>query len=513
MSAFAQIFRSRSAVHLVFLALVVYGLCSVLWQTFRITPQLGPVNILDEHMLEGWFLPRNAVPLPPVRVFQEWKIYHSVEAMQRNPHNRTFLVGRYSCPRQAGNILHEFLSAMLQAVATNRTFLWQHHKSAYWENMGENSQEQCDRILARARWIPSYHEWNRTLALDPPVRMPHNHSHTYPDLWQRMDRGERVANDLSGYQVIQPAEKLWGLSKKPQVWRGLLLLTNNYTAKYLSQFYGMDLLHDEKVQALYSQRVSFLYGMLFRESFGFTDQFLETVSEDLYQQPGNSTAVTKPWDWKARRTNPLVYTIGLHSRHMHLTNNGSDVQNEIKCLDHALDARENDKVPCTVYIMSDRPKTIENLRTYLLQRDCSVVVATQRIDPEVNDTGKKTEEHGPFAGAGFFRDLVVVSQARSAFIGSTRSSSALVDELMEYDRRTEAWRSNNVSDSLLRCYIGQGEHRFRRIRQQNQRRRWRRYGEKLLPLHPTGLVISGALAGIVVVWRWRISNEDHGHSL
>jgi hypothetical protein len=153
-----------------------------------------------------------------------------------------------------------------------------------------------------------------------------------------MDRGERVANDLSGYQVIQPAKELWGLSKKPEVWRGLLLLNNNYTAKYLSQYYGRDLLHDDKVQALYSQRVSFLYGMLFRESFGFTDQFLETVSEDRYQPPPNnsSTAIKQPWDWKARRTDPPVYTIGLHSRHMYQANNGSNVQNEIKCLDYLL---------------------------------------------------------------------------------------------------------------------------------------------------------------------------------
>jgi hypothetical protein len=106
---------------------------------------------------------------------------------------------------------------------------------------------------------------------------------------------------------------------------------------------------------------------------GCTDQFLEAVSEDRYQPPGNLTAINQPWDWKARRTDPSVYTIGLHSRRMHHSNNGSNVQNEVKCLDLARDARENDKVPCTVYIMSDRHKTIENLRTYLLQRDCSVV--------------------------------------------------------------------------------------------------------------------------------------------
>jgi hypothetical protein len=118
-----------------------------------------------------------------------------------------------------------------------------------------------------------------------------------------------------------------------------------------------------------------------------------------------------------------------------------------------------------------------------------VVLATQLDAPAVKDNGTDTEEHSPLAGAGFFRDLVVVSQARSAFIGSARSSSALVDELIEYDRRTEDWHSKIVTDPLLRCDIGQGEHRFRRSRQQMQRRRWRRCGDKLLPLLPAGIVV------------------------
>jgi hypothetical protein len=48
--------------------------------------------------------------------------------------------------------------------------------------------------------------------------------------------------------------------------------------------------------------------------------------------------------------------------------------------------------------------------------------------------------------AGFFRDFFVVSQARSAFIGSTRSSSALVEELFEYGGHINAW---TIEDELL----------------------------------------------------------------
>jgi hypothetical protein len=461
MSAFSERFRSRNVV-LIFLALVAYGVFSFIVQSSEITPQLPSLIVRDENVV---------LLLPPLRVFREWQNHHSVEAIKRNPHNRTFIIGGYSCPRQAGNLIHEFLTALLQAVATNRTFLWEHRRNTYWRNIGENSEEACDRILQRASWIPSYSERSRTLQLDRPIKMQHNHSHTYPEMRQHLDRGERATDDLSDYQVILPVKNLQGLSmERTEVWQGLLLLTDYYEAKYLSQMYGMDLIHDDRVQALYSQRVSFLYGMLFRESFDFTEQFLETVSEDWYQQSGNSTVVSRSRAWRTPHTHtdpPSVYTIGLHSRHTKSSNNGSNVQNEIKCLEYLLTYRENDKVPCTVYIMSDRPKTIENLRTYMLERSCSVVVVAHIMDPVVNDTGTKTEEQGPFAGAGFFRDLLVVSQARSAFIGDVRSSSALVDELMDYGRRTEAWHSKNAVDPLLRCSNGNW-HRFERC----TRRSW-----------------------------------------
>jgi hypothetical protein len=221
--------------------------------------------------------------------------------------------------------------------------------------MGENSEEACDRILQRASWIPSYSEWKSTLQLDPPFRTQHiSRRADYPEMWQRLDRGERVADDLSGYQVILPAPRMWGLSKEVAMSDGLLLLTDHYTAKYLLQFYGIDLFHEKRVQAIYSQGASFLYGMLFRESFGFTEQFLETVTEDWYHHSsGDSKVVSRPSDCRTLRTDPSVYTIGLHSRHVLSTDDGSDVQNEIKCLDHVLGTGENDKVPCTVYIMSD----------------------------------------------------------------------------------------------------------------------------------------------------------------
>jgi hypothetical protein len=54
---------------------------------------------------------------------------------------------------------------------------------------------------------------------------------------------------------------------------------------------------------------------------------------------------------------------------------------------------------------------------------------------------------------------------------------------MNYDRRTEPGTCQNGVGPLLRCYMGRGASLSLKSTA-NQRRRWRRYGKKLLPLLP-----------------------------
>jgi len=77
-----------------------------------------------------------------------------------------------------------------------------------------------------------------------------------------------------------------------------------------------------------------------------------------------------------------------------------------------------------------------------------------------HDKGKSgKDEHGPFAGVGFFHDWALVSShARSGFIGTFRSSSKLVLELIEFNRKLEIWKNsgmNNVTDIEV-CFLGKG---------------------------------------------------------
>lgn len=150
------------------------------------------------------------------------------------------------------------------------------------------------------------------------------------------------------------------------------------------------------------------------------------------------------------------FSIAIHSRHARQGVKGTNVKNEINCLSEILSKyfSENQKGSpsktsptfhpqedeCHIYIMSDRPITVQSLSTYVKHRwNCTPHVA--------NHTATKTsssfrKEHGPFSGTGYFRDLGLATGHDSSsrnyvgFIGTKdRSSSLLFLELIEYDRK------------------------------------------------------------------------------
>jgi hypothetical protein len=123
-------------------------------------------------------------PYPPLKVFQQYQKWHSAESLEKSPHNRTFAVGYYSCPLQAGNRLHHFFNGLLWAVVTNRTYLWKYFdpetclaspKRSDGRHLfscnATNRVEDCDTILERSAWLPSYDEWAPKLSLGKPQRL------------------------------------------------------------------------------------------------------------------------------------------------------------------------------------------------------------------------------------------------------------------------------------------------------------------------------------------------------
>jgi hypothetical protein len=352
---------------------------------------------------------KEAPPFLPVKVFRRYQQQHSQMALLQDEEDalqhRKFAVAYYWCPHRAGNILHGFLNTVVWAVIHNRTVLWKYDTGA----PDTNTEADCQAILKRASWIPSYDEWSVKLQLDEPVAVPMNKSQwaseqqhktvIYPQIadlqWNRTDILRRTWSD----HPIQRKDYRDYIDALPEI----VKIT---TAK------------------LFNENVDFLYGMLYRECFTLVHSGKQDYSDD-------------------------VFSLALHSRHTVAADDGSYIDDELECLDQLLSSHKT----CRVHLMSDRTRTIELLSGWLQERNCTVVTAAR-------DAGVSlSKEHGPWAGIGFLQDLEMAAAARHGAIGDPhRSSFALLVKLIEYDRKIEAWNNGNDlhqdgADILLQCKL------------------------------------------------------------
>jgi hypothetical protein len=132
------------------------------------------------------------------------------------------------------------------------------------------------------------------------------------------------------------------------------------------------------MKELYSEGRSFLYGMLFRRMF----RILSSNDSLPEEHVPNASSIT----------------IALHSRHAHDEWDGTDVRDEIRCLDRLLPAFDghHHELDCTVYMMSDRQVTLTILGDWLQRRGCRNVTALQRSGIQKEEFGWKPEmgHHG-----------------------------------------------------------------------------------------------------------------------
>jgi len=191
-----------------------------------------------------------------------------------------------------------------------------------------------------------------------------------------------------------------------------------------------------RAEQLHSLGTDFLFGMLHRYTFDFTNRIKSDVPiQDAENSRGS-------------------YALAIHSRHNLLGDDGCDVSKEVACFE---ELKLAEKGPgCTLWVMTDRPCTISSIKDWMNSNTrCSLAVA-----PHDKGTGEY-KEHGPFAGLGFFQDLAFVSAGEnSAFIGTKvpiravkkwlwRSSSSLLLELIVFKRGMQAWRDGNDPSLLM----------------------------------------------------------------
>lgn len=378
--------------------------------------------------------------LEPIQVLRQYQKEHSSQALQQDSvhvaTDRKFLVAYYYGPHRAGNILHNFFNSIIWGVATNRTVLWEY----YVDRPHTNTVQDCEQYLKRNPWLPSYTEWSRKLQLATPIpaRVRDMLSASAQvvvapqirDLYPENGKIDRVKWSDDPAYLLQQEEK----RHQRYRWRSAQWLFGAGTRN------DVVVSERESIRRFYSHGLIFLYGMLFQECF--------TIAV-------NTTAITVggggPSTFPASvslKPRPTDTSIALHSRHTVAQDDGSYINHEIACLQKLLPAQAS--TPCWVYLMSDRPKTLELLSGWLLARNCTPVVTSASMDISISiDTAipqPRVDEHGPREGAGFLEDLIMASAARTGFIGvearqqglPARSSTALVLEKIEYDRTVEA---------------------------------------------------------------------------
>jgi hypothetical protein len=368
--------------------------------------------------------------LPPVAMMDQYIKWHSVESIERNPHNRTFAIAYYACPLQAGNRMHHYMNDLMLAMATNRTMLWKYwdresclqlgskYDQSVCRSSAMSTEEDCNGILRRASWMPSYTEWKDKLGLPATIEV--------------FDGGMSDAQLDSAVLRVPWVDDVTGRHGPAVDWPIVAFHPNVGVLKSQSQVAGQDVankyfLDDKWASSVLSNLFHFggyfMYGMMFHRSFSFTEKVLASVSKTPAIVDGLSLAV--------------------HSRHADPEDDGSDVHDEIQCLQRLI---SNSSRYCQVYIMSDRRKTLSALRRLLRSKNCSCVEA------EHDKGGSFENEHGPFAGIGFFQDLLVASQARSGYVGYMRSSSKLLYEWIEYFRLLEYTENGHDMSALSPSY-------------------------------------------------------------
>jgi hypothetical protein len=378
-------------------------------------------------------------PYLPLKVFHQYKKWHSSESLEKFPHNRTFAVGYYSCPLQAGNRLHHFFNGLLWAVVTNRTYLWKYfdHEACLASPKGPdgkeffncsttNRVEDCDTILERAAWLPSYDEWAPKLSLGEPRRLHYWSTRPKAIPWYAT-QGNPWKPEYANETGVD-ARNDWQVVTFPR----MVEVTNFIATEKHRKFLLRTEAARDTARDIYSLGGNFMCGMFFRHVFTMVEESLvNTIKEPI---------------------NPSVYSVGLHSRHIKTKHTGDDVKREKKCLAKFLRDEKRGNRTCEVYLMSDRELTITKLQKFIeSSANCTVRVATHATGKGVN------AEHGPWSGLGFYQDWALSSRARHGFIHTGTTSSRLVIEMITYDNHLEAWRQGqNVTHALEECTFQPG---------------------------------------------------------
>jgi hypothetical protein len=472
--------------------------------------------------------------------------------------DRLYTVAYYWCPHRMGNVLHNFFNVITWGIIHNRTILWQYDANST-PSPQHNSFASCQAILPlNTQRLPSWQEWSIKLKLPSPVPISFltleqqkqnnqleqskkglaaltrtnnttintmnngNHSHRSSTTLTKRILPYLDFSSLSTPLVVlfpQIPDVLFHARQNIErnSWRDHPLQTSNYreyirktffeNAANTSSFSSISNWQQQKllqqrnvIRDVYSHGIYYWFGLLFRSIF--------TIPPPLPPPPPlsspSSVLFNKHSDDRVTTISRTVFSVVLHSRHTVEDDDGSFVQDEIKCLETVLsngldierfdqnitldynnptkDTMNKDTVTtissntpyCYIYLLSDRINTVQLLSQWIRRQfrhnECIPVSTLPSLSfdtpppPIILSQNETTEsfassivaltstslskEHGPRPGIGFLMDLSLGAQARNGMIGDpTRSSYALVRSLATYDTIEEEMHHLSMEES------------------------------------------------------------------
>jgi hypothetical protein len=325
-------------------------------------------------------------------------------------------------------------------VLVNRTVVWRYAPNPRLHN----EQSECDKVVKVASWVPEYS--SDMFDADSPVDVI---SSVNARAQKHFFDGNRdtEAENKADYKAFH-FTKIHRNTNNGEMWYHDILLRDPTTYEFFK--YYLDI-RDEKefdrlIDLLYDQghaymKVKMEEGCIFdllsiefsccTHCYIFLCFYQGMMYENTISHSPHITRAVEPF---LKPTNSDEISIGIHARHKHIYDDGSDVSEYMSCVDQMLEII-NETLPCHLYVASDRPKSLTAFEQEGGKRNCQVHFVDHdnekrnvtNIDQSTVD-GKWDFEHGVFAGAPFFEDLeYLANQVRSGLVhtaGTPRGSSA-----------------------------------------------------------------------------------------
>ena len=340
-----------------------------------------------------------------------------------------YIVGTYSAPKQLGNRVHEFLNAFLAAVIMDRTLLWHYCTQKYCNH----KHTEGNGTLKLADFIPSAAEILPLLVKEGCLDSKHGHvDHLHALIHD--DNRTRAESQLAccGLERLNSTVlKLGRLERRELV--ALSKLGSLLTPAAL-----------ERAKILFSNGEDMAYGYAFRTCFTFSPHLIQWNQNHLKLESkyvnnlpvpskrsysslwltNTASYLTKSWANEKKELKGSYgneFKVGLHVRHMDPRDNGKEDKGEEECLRQVLEWYKPEDAECTVYLASDREKTINRMAAYIDTKGCHTVITRRELHRHIRRKPSTNSEHGPWGdGLNAAADVELLSRV-DHFIGSAEN--------------------------------------------------------------------------------------------